>query len=195
MTRINWDAVRRQRKVTDWSPSDKPRRRKYRSVRFKRTIKRKRARQKNKPVAKQQNTQPQRQAQHDPAPGSGSLKPVAPSTPPAAAPEVPPQSPAPPSPLPPQTGPAAFLARLATVPQQRIDSAVQNIADQAWIAAPVAESPETRLKAAKQEALRLIHRLSPTIRRDVENAFTSKQWAPLLSAQSAEQLIEKAVKK
>lgn len=76
----------------------------------------------------------------------------------------------------------SFLTTAAAVQQKRLTSEVQRITEQAWTAALLADSPDARLKAAKQEALRLIHGLSPSIRRDVENAFTSQKWAPLLAA-------------
>jgi hypothetical protein len=66
--------------------------------------------------------------------------------------------------------------------EQRILKAIEHIAARAWVAATSAVSPAVRLKLAKQEALRLIRMLSPSIRGEVEHRFTSQKWAALLSS-------------
>jgi hypothetical protein len=86
---------------------------------------------------------------------------------------VPQNSPPPPPTRPPQTR----RVRLA----ERISSAIDEVARQAWDAASAIANPEARLKLAKHEAIRLIRLLSPHIRRQVEHHFTSQKWAPLLA--------------
>ena len=63
---------------------------------------------------------------------------------------------------------------------QRIESAIETIARQAWQGIPVQTEGMEGLKLAKQEALRLIGRLSPLIKRQVEHHFTSQKWKPLI---------------
>jgi hypothetical protein len=65
--------------------------------------------------------------------------------------------------------------------ENKIVSAFQRIAKEAWLAAEVGENPDERFRLAKHEAIRLIHLLSPHIRREVEYRFTSQKWSPLLN--------------
>jgi hypothetical protein len=63
--------------------------------------------------------------------------------------------------------------------EKRIVLEIQRIAKEAWLAADDGEDSIERLRLAKHEALRLIHLLSPYIRREVEHRFTSQKWALL----------------
>jgi hypothetical protein len=71
------------------------------------------------------------------------------------------------------------LVAAAKAQNVRIQDEVHRIAKEAWEAGVMAPSPEARLKAAKQHALRLIAALSPSLRREVDHRFTSTKWAPL----------------
>ena len=65
--------------------------------------------------------------------------------------------------------------------EKRISSEIQRIAKEAWLATDSNENPDERFRLAKHEALRLIHLLSPSIRREVEHRFTSQKWALILN--------------
>jgi hypothetical protein len=77
----------------------------------------------------------------------------------------------------------AHMATKTATHQARIHDEAARIAGEAWEAAATAASPEARRALAKQTAIRLIRMLTPKIRREVENYFTSQKWAPLLSHQ------------
>jgi hypothetical protein len=66
--------------------------------------------------------------------------------------------------------------------RQLQEAALESIAREAWLPDHLHLPPAERLAKAKQEALHRISRLSPTIKRQVLNSFTSTQWAPLISA-------------
>jgi hypothetical protein len=63
--------------------------------------------------------------------------------------------------------------------EDRIQSAINKVAHEAWEAAAGAPTTEEALKIAKQEAMRLIAGLSREIRGHVNHYFTSAKWAPL----------------
>jgi hypothetical protein len=65
--------------------------------------------------------------------------------------------------------------------EKKIVSAFQRIVKEAWLVAEGGENPDERFRLAKHEAIRLVHLLSPHIRREVEYRFTSQKWQPLLN--------------
>jgi hypothetical protein len=62
---------------------------------------------------------------------------------------------------------------------EQIRAGIERVASEAWEAAASA-APEDRLRIAKQEAIRLIPKLSPSIRKQVNQHFTSEKWQPLI---------------
>lgn len=79
------------------------------------------------------------------------------------------------SPLPPPTAPKRETL------EGRIGQAIAHVAQQAWDGLAGVQPPEEQLRQAKHQALALIAMLSPSIKRQVGNAFTSQKWQPLLS--------------
>lgn len=75
------------------------------------------------------------------------------------------------------TKPVQLLSQLPA----QIQAGVERVISEAWEAA-VSVAPEGRLRFAKQEAIRIIAGLSPSIRKHVSNHFTSEKWQPLISA-------------
>lgn len=63
----------------------------------------------------------------------------------------------------------------------RIQLAVEQVAQQAWGSVAGVSPAEEQLRRAKQKVLELVAMLSPHIKRQVGNAFTSNKWQPLLS--------------
>lgn len=63
----------------------------------------------------------------------------------------------------------------------KILSAMDKVAGEAWEAAKSLPTDEERFTVAKREALQLINRLSPHVRRQVEHRFSSAKWQPLLA--------------
>jgi hypothetical protein len=62
----------------------------------------------------------------------------------------------------------------------QIQAGIERVITEAWEAAASA-APEDRLRIAKQEAIRIIAGLSPSIRKQVSHHFTSEKWQPLIS--------------
>lgn len=84
--------------------------------------------------------------------------------------------------------PAAKSANAETVhPRGPLDDLVareaEKIVQKAWSVAASHKERKARLKAAKQEALRLARTLPPSIRGKVEHHFTAYKWALLLNAE------------
>jgi len=67
----------------------------------------------------------------------------------------------------------------------RIRDAIETIATKAWEAVRGVEPQEEQLRQAKHKALELISMLSPTIKRQVGNSFTSEKWIPLIQRRPA----------
>jgi hypothetical protein len=65
--------------------------------------------------------------------------------------------------------------------RHRTREAIETVARKAWEAASVEGLAEERLRRAKHEALRLIAKLSPNVRRKVSHYFTSQKWLPLIA--------------
>jgi len=65
--------------------------------------------------------------------------------------------------------------------EDRILLAIESIAQKAWEAVMTIQPPDEQYRQAKHKALELIGMLSPSIMRQVGNAFTSAKWQPLLS--------------
>jgi hypothetical protein len=82
--------------------------------------------------------------------------------------------------------PHPILVAAAACEDGRIKDEIDRIAKDSWQVAS-SHPLEIRLKVAKQEVLRLIAMLSPSIKRQVENCFTSTKWAPLLAAAPSHQ--------
>lgn len=79
----------------------------------------------------------------------------------------------------PQTSaPTPKPALLST--SDRVRPAIDSVARAAWAAVADIEGKDEQFKLAKQEALRLIAMLSPSIKRQVMHRFTSEKWKPLL---------------
>jgi tetratricopeptide (TPR) repeat protein len=70
--------------------------------------------------------------------------------------------------------------------EDRIQSAIEKVAREAWEAAAVAATDEEAFKIAKQEAMRLIAGVSREVRGRVNHYFTSAKWAPLLERAPAQ---------
>ena len=93
-----------------------------------------------------------------------------------------------PQPLPP-TKPSTAPTPPSSQPQRapavtlddRIGKAVESVARDAWSAVTHIEEADERFRLAKHEVLRLIAMLSPAIKRQVGNHFTSEKWKPLLA--------------
>lgn len=66
-----------------------------------------------------------------------------------------------------------------TTTDQRISAAIDSVASKAWAAVAEVPDAESRLKQAKQEALRLIGMLSPHIKGQVLHQLSSEKWTPL----------------
>ncbi len=64
---------------------------------------------------------------------------------------------------------------------ERIRMAIDKVAKDAWSRVTLIEGTAEQFKQAKQEALRCIAMLSPSIKRQVVHRFTSEQWRPLLA--------------
>ncbi len=64
--------------------------------------------------------------------------------------------------------------------EEQIQLGIDRVARESWEAADSA-APEDRLQIAKQEAVRLIAMLSPSIRKQVNHRFTSEKWQPLIA--------------
>ncbi|MGA2663308.1 MAG: hypothetical protein ABSH34_38020 [Verrucomicrobiota bacterium] len=85
------------------------------------------------------------------------------------------------APLAPQPDrPHPRLVAAAAARDAQLQAEVLRIEREAWEATSELP-PDGRIKAAKQQALRLIAALSPSIKREVEYRFTSAKWAPLLA--------------
>ncbi|MFN7139655.1 MAG: hypothetical protein ACK4UN_09970 [Limisphaerales bacterium] len=65
--------------------------------------------------------------------------------------------------------------------QEKIDKAIVSVAKNAWFSVVDVADEAEQLKLAKQEALRLISMLSPSIKRQVIHHFTSQKWQPLIA--------------
>jgi len=72
--------------------------------------------------------------------------------------------------------------RIALTLEGRIAKAVESVAQEAWAAVAEVQGPDEQVSQAKQEALRLIAMLSPSIKRQVGATFTADKWKPLLAA-------------
>jgi hypothetical protein len=64
---------------------------------------------------------------------------------------------------------------------ERVKQAIESVAKEAWAAAAGLETEEKRWKRAKQAALVLIRRLSPSIKGRVEHHYAFNKWLPLHS--------------
>lgn len=82
-----------------------------------------------------------------------------------------------PAPITPKLAPAL---RLPTS-DERVKQAIESVAKEAWAAAAGLETEEKRWKRAKQAALVLIRRLSPSIKGRVEHHYAFNKWLPLHS--------------
>lgn len=65
--------------------------------------------------------------------------------------------------------------------QERINTGIERVLKQAWEAVPGDTAGVDRFSVAKRKASDIIPRLSPTIRRQVNSFFHSKNWEPLKS--------------
>lgn len=63
--------------------------------------------------------------------------------------------------------------------EDRLRKALDTVAKMAWAAVARHEPPENQLKEAKQEALRLVKMLSPSIKGQVERRLTDENWKRL----------------
>jgi len=64
--------------------------------------------------------------------------------------------------------------------EDRVRAAIESVAKQAWEAVIGIQPLEEQFRQAKHKALELVAMLSPSIKRQVGNAFTSDRWQPLL---------------
>ena len=81
---------------------------------------------------------------------------------------------------PPVQPPAASTNPKKVTADDRILEAIDTVAVKAWEAVREGGSQEEQLRQAKHKALELISMLSPSIKRQVGNIFTSEKWMPLI---------------
>lgn len=70
--------------------------------------------------------------------------------------------------------------RLKSNLEPRVEEGINRVAREAWEAAAFASAQDERLRIAKQEAIRVIATLSPSIRKQVNHHFMSEKWQPLI---------------
>jgi len=80
------------------------------------------------------------------------------------------------------TPPVAVSQSPAPLPNTLMDrvwAAVESVAQQAWESVAEVNPPEEQFRQAKQKAIEFISMLSPSIKRKVNNIFTSQKWLAL----------------